>query len=699
LWGNCYIPPRGHSTVLDERLLDERFSFKHESRQFQYNELANATANFSNLKMIGKGGFGPVYKGTLKLNGLDTEVAIKRMGEYSKQGIKEYVAEVNIIRHAKHQNLVKLIGWCHDREELLLVYELMANGSLDKHLHSEKDVFSWKKRYAVILGVGSALQYLHEGLHLPVLHRDIKPANVMLDDSFTAKLGDFGLARFVNHGDRLDNTIMAGTLGYMDPKCFQTQSVTAESDVYSFGVLLLEMACGKKPAVKTDQDEEAVVHISQWVLDMYSQGMDFNAVADPRLDGEFMDKQMEAVLDVGLWCVHGTPKRRPSARQAVNALRLDAELPRLREPADSDSMLRFEAQIWRASVKRKKVHDESDTKMGDVELDTITHGLRGPSEWKPAPIPKTENVYYGKENIGRKVQSETNEIETDTYGVYETAHSEMLEKDCITTSEWAELEEIIKCVNKTKETVNMVHIEDLIVKQKDLKCLTNPYLDNEKDKYLGDEVIDCFIEHHRRSTPSDIRKGGTVFVERVLNTYALQNDVRRNTGVQLAMGGSRKGIDYLRNNMIYLPIHDADHWYLVVVNTTIQHIQILNSLSHEGIQNEASCMYLHNTLMGMESDIRFALDQGGEEICTWSQRNFCVASWPRKVIRNVPLQRDGSSCGLYLIMNIINWTGRELAQQFDQATINKFRPELALILIKSPHNKLHKEPNKDKDDN
>jgi serine/threonine protein kinase len=178
-----------------------------------------------------------------------------------------------------------------------------------------------------MLGLGSALVYLHQEWEQCVLHRDIKPSNIMLDTSFTAKLGDFGLARLVNHGRGPYTTGLAGTMGYMDPECVVTGRTSAESDVYSFGVVLLEIACGRRPAVAREEAED-VIHLVQWVQDSWAGGRILD-VADARLGTEFDDRQMECVIIVGLWCAHPDRLVRPSIKQAINVLQFEAPLPNL----------------------------------------------------------------------------------------------------------------------------------------------------------------------------------------------------------------------------------------------------------------------------------------------------------------------------------------------------------------------------------
>nr|BAJ86583.1 predicted protein [Hordeum vulgare subsp. vulgare] len=313
------------TTLFRGELVDEELDQGVEGpRRFSYNELAVATDNLSDDRALGRGGFGSVYRGFM--SDMNHEVAVKRVSETSRQGWKEFVSEVRIISRLRHRNLVQLIGWCHGGDELLLVYELMHNGSLDTHLYRSDYVFTWPVRYETVLGVGSALLYLHQDTEQRVVHRDIKPSNIMLDASFTAKLGDFGLARLINDGRRSHTTGIAGTMGYIDPESVLAGTASVESDVYSFGVVLLEVASGQRPALV--QEEGDVIHLVQWVWELYGRGLILDA-ADKRLSGEFEGRKMERVMVVGLWCAHPDRGMRPSIRQAMNALRFEAPLPGL----------------------------------------------------------------------------------------------------------------------------------------------------------------------------------------------------------------------------------------------------------------------------------------------------------------------------------------------------------------------------------
>nr|CAB3485564.1 unnamed protein product [Digitaria exilis] len=304
--------------------MDDEFEKGSGPRKFTYRQLSQATRGFSEDEKLGEGGFGSVYRGFLQDQGL--HVAIKRVSKTSKQGRREYISEVTIIGRLRHRNLVQLLGWCHETDELLLVYELMTNGSLDTHLYSTRNHLT----YNIILGMGSALLYLHQECEECVVHRDIKPSNVMLDSSFNAKLGDFGLARLVNHGRDERTTMVAGTKGYIDPECAVTCRASARSDVYSFGVVLLEIACGRKP-VDLQEDDESRVLLVQWVWALYGRGELLDAV-DARLrdDGDELDAmEAERALVVGLWCVHPDNASRATIRQAMNVLHFEAPLPEL----------------------------------------------------------------------------------------------------------------------------------------------------------------------------------------------------------------------------------------------------------------------------------------------------------------------------------------------------------------------------------
>ena len=251
-----------------EEFMGEDFGRGVETRKYSYAELAQAANGFKDEQKLGQGGFGGVYRGYLK--DIKSHVAIKRVSEDSDQGIKEFASEIRTINRLRHRNLVHLIGWCHERKKLLLVYEYMPNGSLDTHLFKKQSLLKWAVRYNIARGLASALLYLHEEWEQCVVHRDIKSSNIMLDSEFNAKLGDFGLARFVDHAKGAQTTALAGTMGYMAPECATLGRASKESDVYSCGVVALEIACGRKPINLKAQENE--INIVQWVWELFGGG-------------------------------------------------------------------------------------------------------------------------------------------------------------------------------------------------------------------------------------------------------------------------------------------------------------------------------------------------------------------------------------------------------------------------------------------
>ncbi|OWM85428.1 hypothetical protein CDL15_Pgr019052 [Punica granatum] len=316
---------RGKGDAVVDHSMDDEFEQGTGPKRFTYRDLSRATNDFSEGGKLGEGGFGGVYKGLLSDTNL--EIAVKRVSRGSKQGKKEYVSEVKIISRLRHRNLVQLIGWCHEHGEFLLVYEFLPNGSLDTHLFGGKAVLSWNVRYKIALGLASALLYLHEEWEQCIVHRDIKSSNVMLDSNFNAKLGDFGLARLVDHDQGSQTTVLAGTMGYLAPECVTTGKASKESDVYSFGVVALEIACGRRP-VDPRASDPSKVRLVEWVWNLYGKGELFNA-ADSVLNMEYDERKMECLMVVGLWCCHPDHNLRPSIRQVLNVLNFEAPLPSL----------------------------------------------------------------------------------------------------------------------------------------------------------------------------------------------------------------------------------------------------------------------------------------------------------------------------------------------------------------------------------
>ncbi|XP_018673598.2 L-type lectin-domain containing receptor kinase SIT2 [Musa acuminata AAA Group] len=305
-------------------LLDD-WELEYGPHRFSYKDLFKAAKGFRDTELLGRGGFGRVYKGVLRSS--RSEVAIKRVSHGSRQGMREFIAEIVSLGRLRHRNLVQLLGYCRRQGELLLVYDYMPNGSLEKFLHDQAmPTLDWATRFRIIKGVASGLLYLHEDWEQVVIHRDIKASNVLLDNELIGRLGDFGLARLYDHGTDPQTTHVVGTMGYLAPELARTGKATTITDVFAFGVFLLEVACGRTPVDPTADEEKLI--LSDWVLKNWQKGSILETT-DPRLEEEYDVEEVELVLQLGLLCSHPLPTERPSMRQVVRYLEGHAPLPEL----------------------------------------------------------------------------------------------------------------------------------------------------------------------------------------------------------------------------------------------------------------------------------------------------------------------------------------------------------------------------------
>ncbi|XP_065627730.1 L-type lectin-domain containing receptor kinase IV.1-like [Quercus suber] len=304
--------------------LREEWEREYGPHRFIYKNLYKATKGFSDKGLLGSGGFGKVYRGILPSS--NVQIAVKRVSHDSKQGMKEFVAEIISMGRLRHRNLVQLLGYCRRRGELLLVYDYMPNGSLDKFLYdNEKPNLNWIQRFRILRGVASGLLYLHEEWEQVVLHRDVKASNVLLDAELNGRLGDFGLARLYDHGTNPQTTHVVGTVGYLAPELTRTGRATTCTDVFAFGAFMLEVACGRRPIDRRLPEEVILV---DWVFGCWKKGAILDA-SDPRLEGNYVMEEMELVLKLGLLCSHSMPAARPSMRQVMQFLDGNADLPEL----------------------------------------------------------------------------------------------------------------------------------------------------------------------------------------------------------------------------------------------------------------------------------------------------------------------------------------------------------------------------------
>ncbi|XP_042489575.1 L-type lectin-domain containing receptor kinase SIT2-like isoform X2 [Macadamia integrifolia] len=296
-------------------------------RRFKYKDLYIATKGFKDKELLGSGGFGRVYRGVLPTT--KTEVAVKQVSHNSRQGEREFIAEIISIGKLRHRSIVPLLGYCRRKGELLLVYDFMPNGSLDKFLFDQtttKKMLNWCQRFRVIKSVAAALLYLHEEWEQVVVHRDVKSSNILLDKELNGRLGDFGLARLYDHGTDPQTTHVVGTLGYLAPELCETGKASPSVDVFAFGAFLLEVACGRRP-IEPQASEKSMVLVD-WVISCWISGTILETV-DPKLEMNYEVEEMELVLKLGLLCSHSNPTARPRMRQVVRYLEGEILLPDL----------------------------------------------------------------------------------------------------------------------------------------------------------------------------------------------------------------------------------------------------------------------------------------------------------------------------------------------------------------------------------
>ncbi|OIW07623.1 hypothetical protein TanjilG_16604 [Lupinus angustifolius] len=307
-------------------------------RIFSYAELFIGSNGFNEDEVVGSGGFGKVYKAVLPSDG--TVVAVKCcLAEKGKQFEKSFAAELTAVADLRHRNLVRLRGWCVHEDQLYLVYDYMPNCSLDRKLfrrneNLKAELLSWGQRVKIVKGLAAALYYLHEQLETQIIHRDVKTSNVMLDSHYNARLGDFGMARWLEHeieyktrktSARIDQfrlgetSRIGGTIGYLPPESLERPSnSTSKSDVFSFGIVVLEVVSGRRAINLTYPDDQII--LLDWIRRLSDEGKLLEA-GDVRLpDGSYGLNEMQHLIHIGLICTFHDPKLRPSMKWIVEAL-------------------------------------------------------------------------------------------------------------------------------------------------------------------------------------------------------------------------------------------------------------------------------------------------------------------------------------------------------------------------------------------
>ncbi|KEH40351.1 putative protein kinase RLK-Pelle-WAK family [Medicago truncatula] len=299
------------------RQLSKREDASGTTQIFKEDELKKATNNYEESLIIGRGGFGTVYKGILADNRI---VAIKKSKIMDATQVEQFINEVVVLSQINHRNVVKLLGCCLETQVPLLVYEFISNGTLFDLMHTsiEKENNAiWKTRLRIAAEIAGALSYLHSSASLPIIHRDVKSANILLDDNYTAKVSDFGASRLVPLDHTMIATVVQGTLGYLDPEYMQTHQLTEKSDVYSFGVVLAELLTGEKPISfnRPEENRSLAIHFLSCLRE--------NHVSEVLQVGILNDENKEEIKEVAILaarCLRLKGEERPSMKEVAMEL-------------------------------------------------------------------------------------------------------------------------------------------------------------------------------------------------------------------------------------------------------------------------------------------------------------------------------------------------------------------------------------------
>ncbi|GMP53095.1 hypothetical protein CsSME_00018671 [Camellia sinensis var. sinensis] len=340
---------------------------------YTYKELSIATENFRPTNKIGEGGFGSVYKGSLKDG---TVAAIKVLSADSRQGVREFLTEITVISDIEHENLVKLHGCCVEGSHRILVYGYLENNSLAQTLLGGRRSgiqFNWNTRTKICIGVARGLAFLHEEVQPHIVHRDIKASNVLLDKDLTPKISDFGLAKLFAPSLTHISTRVAGTLGYLAPEYAIRGQLTRKADIYSFGVLLLEIVSGRCNTNKRLCAEEQYLLERVWKL--YEKG-EVARLVDTSLEDDLDIDEACKFLKIGLLCTQGLPKLRPSMSKVVKMLtgEMDVDDQEILKPGLISELmgLKMQKDTTDTLSADSKKHDNSSSSETSTSYATMT---------------------------------------------------------------------------------------------------------------------------------------------------------------------------------------------------------------------------------------------------------------------------------------------------------------------------------------
>ncbi|KAM2683236.1 hypothetical protein EV1_044879 [Malus domestica] len=291
---------------------------------FSLEEIKAATGNFNDTFIIGVGGFGNVYKGYIDDGA--TPVAIKRLKPESSQGANEFKTEIEMLSQLRHRHLVSLIGYCTDKNEMVLVYDYMSRGTLADNLyHSDNPPLAWGQRLQICIGAARALRYLHSGAKGTIIHRDVKSTNILLDEKWVAKVSDFGLSKMgVTTASRTHiSTMVKGSFGYLDPEYYKRQQLTEKSDVYSFGVVMWEVLCARPALMHKVEPRE--MNLAEWARFCHGEGT-LDQIIDCNLKGKIEAECLNMFIEIAMSCIHDKGVERPSMNEVVKGLEFSLQL-------------------------------------------------------------------------------------------------------------------------------------------------------------------------------------------------------------------------------------------------------------------------------------------------------------------------------------------------------------------------------------